>query len=204
MGRYLEAEAGYAQAAEVARQQHAALMVFSIRMCMVELYAEQGRDEDGRRELAEADAECDTAVPDGTPGNYSRQLAAARLELLRGRTEAAVAVFTTMVEDRTPSAGTISALLGRAEAWMQTGQVAAALEDARQALDYARSLQGCKQASFRVGLASLMIARAREQQGERAAAHEAAEVAVTHLSSSVAPEHHALALARSIAAGAPS
>ena len=116
MGRYADAEAGYRLGAAIAREQNAPLIAYSIRMCLVELFAEQGRSEDGERELAEAVAEHGGDLPEGSAAAFAHRLAEARLARLRGHPEEAVAVFTTMLEDETPSAGTVTALLGRAEA----------------------------------------------------------------------------------------
>jgi tetratricopeptide (TPR) repeat protein len=199
MGRYADAEAGYRLGVAVARQQGAALIVYSIRMCLVELFAEQERVEDGKRELNEADAECDVEVPEGTAARFARQLADARLMLLRGSPDAAVAVFSQMLEDMTPSAGNINALLGRAGALLLSSQNDAAMEDARKALDFARRLQGSKPASFRTGLACLMMARIHDRRGDLAAVSQSARTAVEQLAKGVDRNHPALSLAHRLA-----
>jgi len=68
--------------------------------------------------------------------------------------------------------------------------------DAREGLDFARRFQGRKPASFRTGLAYLMMARIHQEQGDSAAAREAARTAVEQLSNSMDSAHPALVLAR--------
>ncbi len=197
MGRYLDAEAGYRMGSEVARQQGAALIVDSIRMCVVGLFLEQGHVEDAENELGAVERDRTVNVPDQGPANYARQLADARLALLKGDAEAAIAVYSKTIEsDEYLSAGTVDALLGRAGALLQSDRIDAAEADARMALDFARRLQGRKPASFRTGLALLMLARVNSRQGDIAAAREAARTAVEQLSKNVDRAHPSLALAR--------
>lgn len=191
MGRYDEAETGYRRGAEVARQQGAPLIVYSIRMCLVELYAEQGRAEDGERELTEAKAECSVEVPGDGAAAFMRQLAEARLAMLRGQPEAAITVFTKAVEHHTPSAGTVNALLGRASAYAQAGLSDLAEIDAREALDFARRLQGQRPASFRTGLALLALAQNCERRGQAVETQRLAMSAREHLDATLDARHPA-------------
>jgi tetratricopeptide (TPR) repeat protein len=119
--------------------------------------------------------------------------------LLRGSPDAAVAVFSQMLEDMTPSAGNINALLGRAGALLLSSQNDAAMEDARKALDFARRLQGSKPASFRTGLACLMMARIHDRRGDLAAVSQSARTAVEQLAKGVDRNHPALSLAHRLA-----
>jgi tetratricopeptide (TPR) repeat protein len=196
MGRYADAEAGYRMAADVARQQGAALIVYSIRMCVVELFVERGLVEDAENELHAAESERTVEAPPDSPANYARQLAEARLALLKGDTEIAITEYSKALEGEQASAGTINALLGRASAYRQAAALDLALADAREALDFARRFQGRKPASFRTGLACLMMARIHKEQGDIAAARQAARTAVEQLSKGVDSAHPALALAR--------
>ena len=197
MGRYVDAEAGYRMGADVARQQGAALIVDSIRMCIVELCLEQGNADDAEKEIRAADSERTVDVPDSGPANFARQLAEARLALLKGDAEAAISAYSKTIEgNEYASAGTVDALLGRAGALLQAGRIEAAGADARMALEFALCLQGRKPASFRTGLAQLMIARIQSEQRDVATARKAARIAVEQLSSTVDGAHGALILAR--------
>jgi tetratricopeptide (TPR) repeat protein len=201
MGRYAQAETGYRMAAEAARQQGAPLLVYNVRMCVVELYADQGRVADGERELAEAEAERTVEAPQGGAGNFARQLSEARLALLRGQPEAAQVVFSKSLEDSRPSAGNAAALLGRAGAYLLSGRVEASEADARAALAMSKGLQGRKPASFRTGLAWLAIARARSASADKDGAAQAAAAALAQLEPTVAAGHPALAQARHLQRG---
>ena len=203
MGRYADAEAGYRLGAAIAREQNAPLIAYSIRMCLVELFAEQGRSEDGERELAEAVAEHGGDLPEGSAAAFAHRLAEARLARLRGHPEEAVAVFTTMLEDETPSAGTVTALLGRAEALLHAEELERSEADGRAALAMAQCLQGRKPSSFRTGLAWLALARVLARRDDVAGATRCAENALAQLEGMLEAGHRALSEARRVSSPSP-
>ncbi len=196
MGRYAEAEAGYALGAESARHQESPILVYLIRACAIELQTQQGMAADGARALAAADAELGSEPAPDSPGDYIRNLTLARLALLRGEAEAAISTFTVLVEGDTASASSAGVMLDRSAAHLQAGQLQAAESDARQALQMAQRLQGRKPASFRTGLAWLAIARARQALGDAAAASRHAAAALAQLRPTLDASHPALAEAR--------
>jgi hypothetical protein len=75
---------------------------------------------------------------------------------------------------------------------LQEAKLADAAHDARQALTISRQLQGGIPYSNRTGLASLMIGRVLDAQGDSARARDAFQEAVAHLSHTVDVTHPAL------------
>ena len=200
MGRYAEAEAGYAIGVESARQQESSILVYLIRTCAIEVHTLKGQLAEGERELAAADAELGSEPPPATPGAYLRNLTLARLALLRGESEAAIATFTAMVEDDPTSADSATALLYRAAARLQIGQSQAAETDARHALQMAQRLRGRRPVSCRTGLAWLMIARVNQALGDGVSAARHATAALAQLEPNFDAGHPALAEARRLQA----
>ena len=199
MGRYAEAETAYRRAVEIARGQGSPLLAYTICMVLAELYAEQGRVELGERELAHADAERKFEVPENSAAAFTHQLASARLALLRGQTEAAVAVYTKALDPGDVAAGVVSALLGRSGALLSAGRIDPAEADARAALEMAQQLQGRKPASFRTGLAWLALARVSAARDQAAEARQLAASALPQLKATLDGSHPALAEARRLA-----
>jgi hypothetical protein len=92
-------------------------------------------------------------------------------------------------------------LLGRAEAEGSAGELTDAANDARAALDMARSLQGDVPHSSYTGLAWLMLGRIQQQQGREIPAGQSFATAITQLSQTVDEDHPALVRARELVAG---
>jgi hypothetical protein len=79
------------------------------------------------------------------------------------------------------------ALLGRAQVSLEEHRLAEAMQDANQALAISQKRQGDKPHSNRTGLAWYMIAKIREDQGDRIGARQAAHEAVLQFSDTVDP-----------------
>ena len=89
----------------------------------------------------------------------------------------------------------------RASAELQSGDTAAALQDARNALEAGRKVRGTKPYSVLVGRAQLALGQALEQQGDSKGAREACIDAVNQLENTVDARHPDLILARAMLGG---
>ncbi len=201
IGLFDEAEAGYHESAARAAEQGLDVLHYNVRMLHVELELLRRRPEAARRVFEKAVAERAGPPPEGSAAEFAHQLAEAQLALAEGRSELALRVFGLALEDRQPAAGTINALLGRSRAHCVAGAPDAGQTDARDALAFARQLQGQRPSSFRTGLAWLALAQAQAQLGAvvqaRASAHDAVAALVAQMDS----RHPALADARALASG---
>jgi eukaryotic-like serine/threonine-protein kinase len=220
MGRFEEAKAGYLEALAASRLpgpmltyvprgrprnesadscqacSPGALATFYIRMCLVELYVDQGLCEAATIELRHAEEELGSDAPNYGETCLAHILARARLNLLQGHpAEAVQTVTAALVPDGLAPAGvrSTSLLLARGESYLALGQLDIAEEDAKAAEALARRLQGRRPASFRTGLALLMRARIEVARGERELVGKLASEALAQLTPTLAPTHPAFA-----------
>ena len=198
-GRFDDAEAGYRESAELARQQGLALVHYNIRMLVVELEAMRRRPEAARQELAAAEAERDFDAPEGGPAEFARQQAEAYLAMCEGKYELAVKVFGDALMNRHVAAGTANALLGRAAAHEVAEAWEMAETDARDALEIAEKLRGQRPSSSRSGLAWLALARVHARRGDIESSRRDALAALPHLRAQLDAQHPALAEAQRLA-----
>jgi serine/threonine-protein kinase len=125
-----------------------------------------------------------------------------RLALAKGQFEQAREEFTAVIEARRPANITLIALSRRAELGLQEGNLDAALQDANDAMDLGRKLQGGGPYSWRTGDASLLQGCILARQGDARQARAAYETALAHFSNTVDPSHAALRQLRQLLADA--
>jgi tetratricopeptide (TPR) repeat protein len=139
------------------------------------------------------------AVPASAPPWRVLDIVQGRLDIDDGRYEAAREKFTSALGNPGTSIG-MSARLGKSEAELLAGDPAAAGEDARLALESARTVQGNLPHSTYTGLSWLALGRAQLQLGKEEDARRSLQNAVEQLSNSVDPSHPALTQARTLLA----
>jgi tetratricopeptide (TPR) repeat protein len=139
--------------------------------------------------LRRADQFLDADLSPASPIMLRRKEIEGRLELASGHFTQALALFNGMLATKVISPWTLSAELGKAEIELAAGNHAAAVQQAQQALKTASAMQGDLPYSNQTGLASLMLGRAWQQQGDRDQAKKALEAAVAHLSNTVDADH---------------
>jgi len=200
MGRLDDALAGFEEALRIALGNSLAPASFNARLGLASVRVEQGRLDDAKAMLADADAGLPAPLPPTNPNALLRTLIGARLALRAGDAAAAIAAFSSVVAERRPLATTVAGWLGRAEAHRVAGATGAAQADADAALALAQKLQGGKPHSFRTGLAWLARARVAQDEGREDGAREDAVNALRHLEATVDAGHWALAEARALAA----
>jgi serine/threonine-protein kinase len=122
----------------------------------------------------------------------------ARLALARGNVAEALRRFEWVAATSSSKATAVDAEIGKAEALLIAGDIAAAADSARTALNASISLQSGLPYSQRTGRAWLLLGRALQRLGESAEADEAFASAVTNLSNTVDESHPALIEARAL------
>jgi tetratricopeptide (TPR) repeat protein len=123
-----------------------------------------------------------------------------KVALMRGRLVLAlghVAEIEGVAATSSSKATAVDGEIGKAEALLIAGDIAAAAESSRKALDASISLQGGLPYSQRAGRAWLQLGRALRRLGKLAEADEALVSAFTNLSNTVDESHPALIEARS-------
>jgi predicted Zn-dependent protease len=120
------------------------------------------------------------------------------IDLANGRPSDARAQFQQALARKDPSPTKVDAQLGLAETAITEGDAAAAVREARGALQTAATLQGGLPYSCRTGLAWLMLGRAFQQLGDRGEAGKAFATAIAHLSNTVDADHPGLLQAREL------
>ena len=123
-----------------------------------------------------------------------------KLDLAEGKLDEARRLFDSVLDSQRKNPTTIGAALGKAEVELVAGDAAAAVANARTALEMAKSLQGTVQYSNCTGLSWLVMGRALEAHGDRAQAREAFLAAVNNLSNTIDGDHPELLLARKLLA----
>jgi serine/threonine-protein kinase len=154
------------------------------------------------RYLAEVTELVGPSQPADHPTLTRRAVIQGALDLAEGRPDAARAGFEWVLSKKRKNPTAVSAALGKAEAELLAGDVAAAVTEAQAALDMATSLQGGIPYSNYTGLSWLMLGRALLARGETQQARKAFEAAVSHLSNTVDADHPELLRARQLLAPA--
>ena len=184
LGRNAAALAAADQAIAIAEKDSAPGFVYNSLLTRAGAEAALGDFTAADRALAQAEALAKT-LPEGAFDRYGVFVRRSRVELLRGRPDAARAAIEPLVQrlEAAPkkSASLADALRLRAESLVALGDSAAALRDVDEALAIAEQLRGSRPHSLRTGHLWLIAARARAQAGDAGAARAAAERAIPHL-----------------------
>jgi serine/threonine protein kinase len=193
LARYEEALAGYQVALEAAEKSGNAVIRVGTRAYRANTYMLMGDAALAEEELAAIAPEIGKAVPADSVPAMAFLLAEARVDAARGRYPQAVAGITKIVEffdgRQMKVASLARALVARGEVHLETGDLAAAMADARRALDISRSLQGDKPHSSLTGQSLLLMARVHQGLNDLPAARAAAEEAVPQLNGTLGAEH---------------
>lgn len=193
LGRFEEADAGYAEGAALSMKLENKAAAWSATLGRAWVRIAQGKPDEAARFIDEADQ-----LMSPKPVGYSA-LTRGALALERGDMPGAIAGFEAAVGKRQLHHDTIMGLLGLSEAHLRLGRPAEAMAEAQEALAVADRLRGGKPASFRSALAQLAIARAQHAQGDAASARRSVGQALEQLRASVDPAHPAIAQAQEMA-----
>jgi serine/threonine-protein kinase len=185
VGRYEDALTAYETALAVAREQVNFGFMASTLLGIAGLAREQGDLAKAERYFGEAKAIVDARIPPGATVVGRLGVERGFLDLARGQPAAAYTAFDTVLKQPGPLAGTVVALVGRAESAARQGETDAALDDAQRAIKMAESLQGGKPYSFRTGGAWLQLGQILKARGDIPGATRAFEMAIDHLSHTV-------------------
>jgi serine/threonine-protein kinase len=199
LGRYPEARAAYELEASVTGQLHDTMGQAHALSGLA--MTSQAMHDDGAATnyLQRLSALLKPAVPAGAPPWRTLAIVQGKLDMDAGHFEAAREKFIGALGNPSTSIG-MSARLGKSEAELLVGDPAAAGEDARLALESARTAQGNLPHSSYTGLSWLALGRAQLQLGKEEDARRSLQNAVEHLSNSVDASHPALVEARSLLA----
>jgi len=199
VGRFREAREGYAQCAAEAEGAHNPMPRVYCLLGLASLSQAEGDLPAADRFLASASAIAGDPIPPGFP-------AAARLQTLRGliamsegRLEDARASLDAVIANSKTVQVTHEALRTRAELNLREGKLAAAEEDARQALAVAQQAQGGLPYSDRTGLAWMVLGQVLTKRGDAVGAAKAYHAAATNLSNTVDADHPMLLRAQLLA-----
>jgi tetratricopeptide (TPR) repeat protein len=190
LGRFQEARAGYLVEVSTGAQQHN-IMAQVHGLAGLASIAQVQHDRAAAQYLKQATDLLTPIMPAGLPPWRALAIIQGRLDLDDRRFDAAREQFSSALGNAHTSLG-IAALLGRSDAELLAGNAAAAAEDARLALDAARTLQGNLPYSNLTGLSLLAVGRAERQLGHNAQAQDAFRGAEQQLANTVDADHPAL------------
>ena len=198
LGRLVEAQAVYQQGLELAQAVGNTAQQINCRLGIASVLHASGRIDEAERYAREADL-CATVAqsPQSTDaGLLYRAIVRGRIALSRQRLAEAKQAFTDAMGDRPSIPRTVMALLGRSEVNLCTDDAVAALDDARDALKLAQTLQSRNTFSNRTGLAWLALGNVLQKRADATGARHAYAQAVEHLSQTVDADHPAAQRAR--------
>jgi tetratricopeptide (TPR) repeat protein len=200
LGRPVEARAAYESALAAALQMKNDGPAAHSLLGLARIANSSGDLDAAERYLARAaDYEKRVATAGSSVAN-AIDLEAANIALARGHRDRARSGFSRIIVDQTIRAGyRIVALRGRAQMFLEEGDLAAAHADAAQALAIAQSLQRPLQYSARIGNSWLMLGRVLQRQGKQNEAQAAFRNAVVHLGKTVDAAHPSLIAAQELA-----
>lgn len=199
LGRFQEASAIYLQGLDTARKGHD----FPGELfCLLHLASTSDELHDNQAAAAYIEQASHllstSSLPKNAPPYKLRFIVQGRVDLSTAQFQAALEQFNAALAlNLSPNMMTI-AQLGRAEAELQTGNAAAGLQHAREALAGALKGQGGLEYSDRAGLSWLSLGRAYAQLGRQSDAHHAFEMALLNLSATVDVNHPALIQVRQL------
>jgi len=185
LGRYAEANAAYALANQVAREQDNPSATASTWLGMAGVAREQGDLATAQRRIDDASTLIDKRLPAGAPVRARLLSEQAWLKLVRGQPAEALAAFDALLLLPAPPPATAAALMGRADSERLLGRADAALADARKALAITQTLQAGLPHSARAGAAWLELGQVLMARGDAAAATSALATAAEQLSDTV-------------------
>ncbi len=193
LGRYDEALAAFQVALDAAEKSGNATVRTGSLAYRANVYLMMGDIARAEQELAAVVPLVGDAVPaDSVPAMAILQVQA-RLDAARERVPEAIAGFSKVIaffDGREMTvAPLVRALIGRGEAQLAAGDSAAALADAKRALEISRNLQGDKPYSSLTGMSLLLNARVDESRGEMADARTHAAEAARQLTDALGAEH---------------
>ncbi|MEO8311027.1 MAG: serine/threonine-protein kinase [Caldimonas sp.] len=204
LGRNPDALAAADRAIAIAEKASAPGFIYNSLLTRAGAQAALGDFASADRSLAEAEAIAKT-LPEGSFDRNGLFVRRSRVELLRGRPDAARAAIEPLVQrlEAAPkkSASLADALRLRAESLVALGDSAAALRDVDEALVISERLRGSRPHSLRTGHLWLVAARARAQAGDADAARVAAERARAHLDAMLDDDNADRQLAHRLAGG---
>jgi eukaryotic-like serine/threonine-protein kinase len=201
VGRFAEARVAVEEACRVSEQQDEPMGRLQCAIDLAYLAVETGALAQASEQLQRADQLINLDLAPSSPLMLRRSEIEGRLELASGHYTHARTLFDRVLATKVISPWRFSAELGKAEIELATGHSAAAIREARQALQTASAIQGSLPYSNQTGLAALMLGRALQSQGDRARAQQALQTAITHLSNTVDANHPELARAQRLLSG---
>ena len=194
-GRFAEAEAGYREAEQVAKDAKSLPAVVAAKTWQASVLIERGEFALAKSAIAQAE-DAATRLPAGHRERGSNlRVLTGRLALRTGDHSAARSAFEEVIAHAPEH---VMARLGLAELALLLGDAESALASAETAKAQAIRLQGGKPVSYRTGLASLTRARALAAAGRTTEARAEAAAAEAMLAA-VDSNHPALEQARAIA-----
>jgi serine/threonine protein kinase len=197
LGRYPEARAAYQLEAGVTAQLHDTMGQAHALSGLALVSQAMHDDDDATNYLRSLSGLLKGVVPAGAPPWRMLAIVQGKLDMDAGRFDAARGQFTNALGNPVTSIG-MSARLGRSEAELLAGDPAAAVEDARLALEAAQAAQGNLPFSSYTGLSWLALGRGQLRLGKEDDARRSLQNAVEHLANSVDASHPALLEARSL------
>ena len=200
LGRFVEAQAAYQQGLELAQSAGNIPQQIHCRFGISSVLHASGRIDEAERCAREADSYATIALAQSTGVALYRAIVKGRIALSRQRLPEAKQAFTDAIGDRPSIAYTVMALLGRSEVNLCADDTVAALDDAREALKLAQTLQSRNTSSNRTGLAWLALGNVLQKRADVTGARHAYAQAVEHLSQTVDADHPAAQRARSLLA----
>jgi tetratricopeptide (TPR) repeat protein len=193
LGRNTEAIEAYGVAIESATRSGNNTVRITGLAARATTYVAIGDLDRAERELSELAPEVGKSIPVGSVPAMTILYAMARLDCERGQHSAALASLARIIaffEGRGVAvAAIVRAHALRAEVHLRQGNAAAAMADARRALEVSRTLQGDKPYSSHTGTALAMMALIHESTGDLAAARTVATEAVPHLVETLGTNH---------------
>ena len=198
LGRFSEAREAYVRCLANDSGSRAATMDSFCLLGIASVERELGNLAAAEEYIAKTAANISPTVPEGFPARVTLRMMRAKVAMSKGQFAAARAELEAVLANARMDGLVMTAALIRGELSLEENKLAAAMDDARRALDIARRAQGGLPYSSRVGQASLLIARIRDKQGDSAGAREAAQTAIDNLTQTVDTDHPWLRQAREL------
>jgi serine/threonine-protein kinase len=197
LGRFDQARAAYELACRLAHQRNDNYSEIFCTLGLANLTVETRSFAETAQHLERA-MRLMGAAPADTPPMLLHAALQGSVDLANHHLSEALEQFQRAMAGKELSPTSLTAQLGIVEVQLAAGHTNAAVQEARNALQTAASLQGGLPYSFRTGLAWLSLGRAFEQLGNRMQARKAFETCITHLSNTVDANHPALLQARQL------
>lgn len=200
IGRFAQARSGYESALQLARQTGNVSAEGLALAALADMAERFGDRRAAEQYLHELDEKLGSSLPSYGGLMARRTMIQGWLDVASGKLDGARAQFDAAERSVNNKLWTHDVLMSKAETDLLAGDATSAITHARAALDKVISRQGGVPYSSGTGHAWLLLGRALSAGGERASAHEALQLAVTHLSNTVDADHPALVLAHDLLA----